>query len=519
MLPGIFPGTITMSATTGPRLKGAYTMAKTRKVRGPESVGAKEIFGTTALSTNNGFAAVFMSTMFMTFMTDYAGLGKWGATLATILLLAARIIDAVDDPIQGFIMDSGKIGKHGKYKPFFMISIIMTAIGVIALYALPNGITGSPIIVTVWVIFFYLVYDIGASFYNQNLLFRSMTTDTEERSKLLIGPRVWVMIIGMMSSGMAAVAVTIQASTGSYKTAYMLLALITMVVSLIISVIGWFMVKEKHVVEQDPEDKVKISDFFELMRTNKPMMLNFFKNIATGFIWTFLFAAPVYYVKYGYCADLTTGAVNMEYFGSLSMVVSLMMLFPLLIGTVVANPLLKAFKGDFLKMHIFDLGLQGGAGLLMFILQLTGLLRTSPVFFFAAMFLMAFAIGVDFVPGSNLSMEIMDYTIYKTGKDRSALTGVLEKFLEKAQSAVSSAVVGGILIAIGYQVDSVSGDYIGDLAKMPTMLTWMIVIMGLIPAILAFVGIMVIKDYPIDHTERGKIQEYISSHQTKKEID
>ena len=54
---------------------------------------------------------------------------------------------------------------------------------------------------------------------------------------------------------------------------------------------------------------------------------------------------------------------------------------------------------------------------------------------------------------------------------------------------------------------------------MPTMLTWMIVIMGLIPAILAFVGIMVIKDYPIDSTERGKIQEYISSHQTKKEID
>ncbi len=89
-------------------------MARTRKLKGPESVGAKEIFGVTALSTNNGFAAIFMSTMFMTFMTDYAGLGKMGATLATVLLLAARVIDAVDDPIQGFIMDRGKIGKHGK---------------------------------------------------------------------------------------------------------------------------------------------------------------------------------------------------------------------------------------------------------------------------------------------------------------------------------------------------------------------------------------------------------------------
>jgi Na+/melibiose symporter-like transporter len=116
-------------------------------------------------------------------------------------------------------------------------------------------------------------------------------------------------------------------------------------------------------------------------------------------------------------------------------------------------------------------------------------------------------------------MEIMDYTIYKTGKDRSALTGVLEKFLEKAQSAVSSAIVGGVLIAIGYQVDSVTGNYVGDLAKMPFMLTWMIVIIGLVPAILAVIGILIIRTYPIDQTMRGDIQKFISEHQTKKEVE
>ena len=272
-------------------------------------------------------------------------------------------------------------------------------------------------------------------------------------------------------------------------------------------------------MEQDPEDKVKFSDFFELMRTNKPMMLNFFKNIFTGFIWTFLFAAPMYYVKYAYAANLTTGEVNMEYYATLSMIVSLMMMFPLILGTVFANPVLKAFKGNFLKMHIFDLGLQGASGLLMFIMQILGLLRQSPVFFFIPMFMMAFAVGIDFVPGSNLSMEIMDYTIYKTGKDRAALTGVLEKFLEKAQSAVSSAIVGGVLIAIGYQVDSVTGNYVGDLAKMPSMLTWMIVIIGLVPAILAVIGILIIRNYPINQTMRGDIQKFISEHQTKKEVE
>ncbi|MBR6233507.1 MAG: MFS transporter [Erysipelotrichaceae bacterium] len=489
---------------------------KEKKVKTAESVGFKEMFGVTALSTNNGIAVTFMSSLFMVYMTDYAGLGAWGATLATTLLLAARIIDAVDDPIQGFIMDSGKVGKHGKYKPFFMLSIAMTFIGTVALYALPNAITKTPLLVTIWVIFFYLVYDIGTSFYNPNLLYRTMTSDPEQRAKLLIGPRLWVMILGMFGAALSVIVVSIQAAVGSFKTAYMILALVSMLIASAVSIIGWFMVKEKHVVEQDEEDKVRFSDFFTLLKENDAILVDFFKCVFTGFIWTFLFAAPVYYVKYAYCTDLTTGVFDTAKYGTYSMIVSLMMLFPLLIGTMVATPILKAFKGDFVKMQKFDYLMQGVGGLVLFVGQILGILQKVPAIFFAGMFIMAMFIGIDFVPGSSIGMEIMDYTIYKTGKDRSALTGVLSKFLEKAQSAVSSALVGGILIAIGYQVDSVTGNYIGDLAKMPTLLTWMIVVMGVLPAAFAIIGILILKKYPIDHAKRLEIQEYIKEHQSKK---
>ena len=489
---------------------------KEKKVKTAESVGFKEMFGVTALSTNNGIAVTFMSSLFMVYMTDYAGLGAWGATLATTLLLAARIIDAVDDPIQGFIMDSGKVGKHGKYKPFFMLSIAMTFIGTVALYALPNAITKTPLLVTIWVIFFYLVYDIGTSFYNPNLLYRTMTSDTEQRAKLLIGPRLWVMILGMFGAALSVIVVSIQAAVGSFKTAYMILALVSMLIASAVSIIGWFMVKEKHVVEQDEDDKVRFSDFFTLLKENDAILVDFFKCVFTGFIWTFLFAAPVYYVKYAYCTDLTTGVFDTAKYGTYSMIVSLMMLFPLLIGTMVATPILKAFKGDFVKMQKFDYLMQGVGGLVLFVGQILGILQKVPAIFFAGMFIMAMFIGIDFVPGSSIGMEIMDYTIYKTGKDRSALTGVLSKFLEKAQSAVSSALVGGILIAIGYQVDSVTGNYIGDLAKMPTLLTWMIVVMGVLPAVFAIIGILILKKYPIDHAKRLEIQEYIKEHQSHK---
>ena len=246
------------------------------------------------------------------------------------------------------------------------------------------------------------------------------------------------------------------------------------------------------------------------------MLIDFLKNLFTGFIWTFLFAAPTYYVKYAYCADPVTGVVDMEKNASYGMIVSLMMLFPLILGTVIANPILKAFKEDYVKMQKFDYLMQGLGGLVMFVCQLLGILQKVPVLFFLSMFWIALFVGVDFIPSSQVGMELMDYTIYTTGKDRSALTGVLGKFLEKAQSAVSSALVGGILVAIGYEVDSVTGNYVGDMAQMPTLLTWMIVVVGLIPAVMAIIGVLVLGKYPIDPELRVKIREYIAEHQSAK---
>ena len=489
---------------------------KEKKPRSPEHVGFKEIFGATALSTNNGLAAIFMSTMFMNYMTDYAGLGSWGATLATTLLLAARIVDAVDDPVQGAIMDGAKVTKHGKYKPFFLLSIIMTGIGVIAMYSLPDAVTKTPWLVAVWVIFFYFCYDIGASFYNQNLLFRTMTNDPEQRSKLLIGPRLWVMVLGIIGSAMGAITVSIQAATGSFKTAYMILAAAAMGISCVLSFIGWLMVNERHVIEQEEDEKVKLTDLIELVKTNKPMLVQLGMSLFGGFIWNFAFAAPTYYIKYAYCVDPVTGAFDAAKFGTYGMIAGMMNLFPLVLGTIIATPMLKAFKGDFIKMTRFDYTLQGIACLAMFIGQITGIMKNSPIMFFVCLFVLATFIGTDFIPGSNLGMEAMDYTIYKTGKDRSALTAAFGNFLAKAQGALSSAAVGAILIAIGYNVNSASGDFAGDMASIPTMLNWLMVVMGLFPALMALGTILMSYKYPIDNEERKKIQEYITEHQSHK---
>lgn len=365
-------------------------------------------------------------------------------------------------------------------------------------------------VVVVWVVFFYLVYDIGSSFYKDNLLFRTMSNDVNERTKLVIGPRVWTMLMGVLVSMFTVFLVMINNKIGNYHDSFAILVTIMVGIATILSLIGWCMVKERHVVESQPGDKVKISDFFELFRTNKPMVIFYLKCIFSGFIWTLVFATPTYYIKWGYCTDLTTGVPDMGLFAIYSGISGMMTLVPLLFGAVLGRPLLKyVFKNNPIRMTCSLLIMQAVGGGILFAAQLMGVLKDSPTLFFVCMFIIAVGVGTDFVPQSVVEMEIMDYNIYKTGKDRSALTMVLGGFIMKAQNAFSAAIVGAILIAIGYQVDSVTSEYVGELSDIPSMLNWFIVIMGLVPAILGVISALILRKYPIHQKERQEIRAFL----------
>lgn len=344
---------------------------------------------------------------------------------------------------------------------------------------------------------------------------RTMTNDPNERAKIVIGPRVWVMVLGMIGSALMSIIVAVNSYFNNYNTTFTVVCGSAMLICAVISIIGWFMVKENHVVEPDPEDKVKISDLFRIFKINKAMDVRFLENIFYGFVWTLLFATPAYYVKWGLCADLTTGKVDMKALGIYSMIVSMMMLVPLLIGSLIAQPIMKKiFKGNPIHFIRCNLLVIAAGGVFLFVMQITGILQHSPVAFFIGMFIMALGLGIDFVPSSAVDMEVMDYTIYKTGKDRSALTGVAGNLLAKAQTALSSALVGAILVAIGYNVNSKTGDYAGDVSALPGMLNWFIFIMGLVPAILSVISYFVLGKYPIDDATRVEMRKALHDKET-----
>ncbi len=472
-----------------------------------DKVGFREIFGTAAMGLTDGLAAALMTSFFLQYLTDYAGLGAFGAVVGSSVLLFSRIFDAVNDPIEGWIMDRAKVGKHGKYKPFIILSILTAFVGVTALFFIPEGI--SPALAVVWVIFFYLLYDMGSSFYAPNLIFRTLTLDQNERGKLLIAPRIVSMMTGMVTAVLIAMVTGVNKSINNMHTSFGLTVGGLLLVTTVISLIGISLVKERHHAERDEDEKVRITDIFKLLKENKALRVNVSAALFSGFIWTFLFATMLYYIKWGLCADLTTGAVDNAKYALYSGISSMLMFVPLVGGTLIAAPIMKKI-GDPMKFIRILLLCQAIPCGVVFLLQVLGILQKMPWLFLVCAAVTTTAVGMGYIPGSTVDIEIMDYEIYKNGKDRSGLCNAVNRFLSKAQGAVGASVVGFMLAGIGYVVDSETGDFAGDLAKMPDMLNWFVVIMGLIPFILGIIAWFIERRYPIDNVLRAEMRDALN---------
>ncbi len=475
-----------------------------RKAKAQYPADFKTVFGLSAMTLTSVGAASFMTSMFMMYLTDYSGIGAYAATLGTVLLLIGRIVDAVDDPLQGWIMDRTKPTKLGKYKPYVILSILITTISVALLYSLPDGISGSPVLVTIWVLVFYLAYDIGTSFFADAPLKTSLTDDPNIRSKITVWPRVVGMFGAMPFAFFTAILVAVNAGIGNMKTSFSLTTLALVVPYGLISLLGIALVREgKHQEIKEEEARLSFKDIVAMFKMNKPLLITSAAGLFGGFVWTLLFAASGYYIKWAYCVD-ANGVLNEGLMGTLTAIMGILQMFPILLGAFLAPPLMRKI-GDAMKTKRI-LGLvQVVVGVLMFVLHVVGILPASPALYVGLMCVMMFAIGLEFVPGSVVQMETFDYGFWKSGKEVAGICNSVSKFIEKLQAAFSTAMVGAVLIMVGYQVDSVTGNFSGDPASIPGMLTGFMVISGLIPALLAFIAWLFLRKYPITREVREQM--------------
>jgi Na+/melibiose symporter-like transporter len=460
-----------------------------KKARKPYPLDPKTIFGLSTMRFTNVAGASLMTSAFMLYLTDYSGIQN-AAFIATVLLLAGRILDALDDPLQGWIMDNSKRTKIGKFKPFMLGGIITTTLALLLLFNTPDGIAewGKILLLSLG----YLLYEIGYSFQPDYALKSTMTQDAKVREKLLIVPRVVETIIAVPFSFFITISLALGAVLGGNNHAGFGVATAIFIIPMgLIAFIGAALVKEGP-FSIDSKESIGIKEIARMFKENKPLWVSQLAGLIGGCSFTFTMAAVTYYIKWAY---------GPENFGMNSAIWGACILLGMLTGTMLAGKLLKN-RTPIQGAYFCYIG-QAVPLVIVFILNLFGPVHLY--LFLGLMFINMIFSGMNYIPGSMLNMECMDFNHWKRGVGMEGMVQAINNFTIKAQTALAGLATGAVLVAIQYDAALYESDaFIASGGVIPTTLySGLAIVFALIPVLLSAIAAVILIAYPL----KGELRE------------
>lgn len=447
----------------------------------------------------NTFSTMSLS-IFMIFLTDYSGIdsaiGKAGyaAAFGTLFLFVTRIVDAVDDPVQGWIVDSAKERKFGKYRMFGIIGAGLIGIGTIMLFAMPQGVKGNAVLLWIWAIVGYLLLDMGGAMGSiTGPLMQKTTTDPRVRAKLVSVLRMAAVIASIPALFFVTI-VSVLGKDGDLGQTASTTAVAFCIISCLITIGGIALLKEpyREKTAEEHGGSVKISEIGALIKVNKPLWAHSAGFLIGNMSYGLASGVMLYFIKWYFCADAATGEVDLARFAALSGIYSLISLIPNFLCPFLTTLALRIFK-------TVDRCMSGSMLLIacfygvIYVLNMTGIMKAAPILLFVLFFLVMIPSGLTAMFSTLLTVECADYAEYKIGRNMTAITNSLYGLTQKASTAVGAAVPGILLMAVGYSVNETTGAYAGDLASLPRMISGLSLVLALVPALMASVSFLVYK--------------------------
>lgn len=101
----------------------------------------KAAYGMGAVGKDMVYA--FVSGFLMYYYNTVLGIS---ATFIGVLFMGARIFDAFNDPLMGVVVEKTH-SRFGKFRPWLFIGTILNAVILYAMYAVPESLTGTPLLI------------------------------------------------------------------------------------------------------------------------------------------------------------------------------------------------------------------------------------------------------------------------------------------------------------------------------------------------------------------------------------
>ncbi|SFS48746.1 MFS transporter [Lutibacter maritimus] len=453
-------------------------------------VGEKLAFGSGHLA-NQLFPAALG--VFMVVLVMSLGMNP---ILAGILGALPRFIDALTDPIMGFISDNTK-SKWGRRKPYILLGSVISGVTYMIMWQLnpENSELYNFFYFLVISIFFYVGYTIFAT--PLIGLGYEMTPDYNERTRLMavsqfmgqlawvIAPWFWVIIYD-------------QSLFESAPQGAKIMAIWVGGLCMILGILPALFNKEMIVPNQDKMKDLTMSELsnnakefingIKLTLKNKPFLklcgATFF--IFNGFqtIAQFAFFIIVYYLFNG-----DTGAAGHwpAWFGSISALATMFLVIPVV--TKISEKFGK--KNAFIVATLISI--------IGYMLKWWGFNPTNPWLMFMPIPFLSFGIGGLFTLMMSMTADVCDLDELNNGERREGMFGAVYWWMVKLGTAIAMLTSGVVLHYIGFDesikvqtTETLTNLRIADIA---------------IPIVTAFIAIILVWKYDITETKAREIRE------------
>ncbi len=380
-----------------------------------------------------------------------------------LLMLLARVWDAINDPIMGYIVDHAN-PKKGKMKPYLLWTPVPVAVLTMLLFYAPKHSGDSvPVWIMVYAAVTYILW--GMVYTSSDVPFWSlpnaMTPNADERGSIISKARtsngVGAAIPMALFMGLGFILPKLNlAGVQLEKTKYTVMALIASIIGNLLFARVYFKTKERiNIPVPKKKDKSQPSAI-KLIVTCKPLMLCALMGILSAARYMFQ-AGAVHVARYSFyigqdTAGLSGAELEAALQGNISKVSTILAAASAvgMFGAMLAvTPLIKKFS---YKQLIIGSSLLGTASsLAMYFIGYNHFWACVP-----CLLISTIPCGVINVCTSAMVFDCLDYMEWKTGYRLTGMGSAIVSFVNKFGNALATSAIIVMYIVVGLNVSEIN---------------------------------------------------------------